>query len=123
MRVKDAVGRFGEELAVAHLRAAGMEVLARNWRCREGELDVVARDGTELVFVEVKTRSSTGFGVPAEAVDRAKSARIRHLALRWLMERRDEGDTQWWSALRFDVVAVVRRASDGPSVTHLRAAF
>jgi putative endonuclease len=84
MRVKDAVGRFGEQLAVQHLEAAGMQVLARNWRCREGELDVVARDGPTLVFVEVKTRSRLGFGAPAEAVDRAKSARIRQLALRWL---------------------------------------
>ena len=58
----------------------GLTVLERNWRCREGELDIVARDGTELVFVEVKTRSSLAFGSPAEAVDRRKAARIRQLA-------------------------------------------
>jgi putative endonuclease len=75
MRVKDAVGRFGEQLAVGHLETAGLEILARNWRCRQGELDIVARDGSQLVFVEVKTRSSRAFGSPAEAVDRAKSAR------------------------------------------------
>lgn len=123
MRVKDAVGRFGEQLAVEHLRAAGMEVLDRNWRCREGELDVVARDGPDLVFVEVKTRSSGAFGSPALAVDRVKSARIRQLALRWLMARREEGFADSWSTLRFDVVAVVRCAADGPELVHLKGAF
>jgi putative endonuclease len=122
MRVKDAVGRFGEQVAADHLEAAGLVVLARNWRCREGELDIVARDGCELVFVEVKTRSSLAFGLPAEAVDRAKSQRIRQLALRWIMAAREEGEQVFWSAVRFDVVSVVR-APTGLDVTHLRAAF
>ena len=75
MRVKDAVGRYGEQCAADHLAAAGLEILARNWRCRAGELDIVARDGSQLVFVEVKTRSSLAFGTPAEAVDR-RSRRV-----------------------------------------------
>ena len=122
MRVKDAVGRHGEELAARHLEAAGLQILVRNWRCREGELDIVARDGDVLVFVEVKTRSSLAFGAPAEAVDRTKSARIRHLALRWIMAQRDEPDAQFWEAVRFDVVSVVRRR-DGFDVTHLPGVF
>lgn len=122
MRVKDAVGRHGEELAARHLETAGLRILARNWRCREGELDIIARDGDLLVFVEVKTRSSLAFGTPAEAVDRAKSARIRHLALRWIMAQRDEPGSQFWAAVRFDVVSVVR-GRDGFAVTHLPGVF
>jgi putative endonuclease len=123
MRVKDAVGRYGEQVAADHLTAAGLVILERNWRCREGELDIIARDGAELVFVEVKTRSSLAFGAPAEAVSATKSARIRQLALRYLMARREAGDDASWSALRFDVVAVVRTAGQGPQVAHLRGAF
>jgi putative endonuclease len=122
MRVKDAVGRFGEDVAAGHLEAAGLQILARNWRCREGELDVVAREGTELVFVEVKTRSSLAYGFPAEAVHQRKSARIRRLALGWMHEQRESGAGQSWSSLRFDVVTVVRTGS-GVRVEHLRGAF
>jgi putative endonuclease len=122
MRVKDAVGRHGEQLAARHLEGAGLQILARNWRCREGELDIVARDGSVLVFAEVKTRSSTAFGTPAEAVDRVKTARVRQLALRWIMAQREQPEPVFWSAVRFDVVAVVR-SRDGFSVTHLAGVF
>lgn len=121
MRVKDAVGRFGEDVAVGVVEQAGMQVLERNWRCRDGELDIVARDGDALVFVEVKTRSSLACGVPAAAVDRRKVARLRRLAVRWMAEHRDL--ERFWRTVRFDVVAVVRRASGQPDVQHLRAAF
>jgi putative endonuclease len=120
MRVKDAVGRYGEEVAVAHLEAAGAEVLARNWRCRDGELDIVARDGDQLLIVEVKTRSSVAFGSPAEAVDRVKANRIRRLALQWIASERERGEP-FWSAVRFDVIAVLRRGE--PRVTHVKGAF
>jgi putative endonuclease len=123
MRVKDAVGRFGEQLAAEHLEAAGLVVLARNWRCRDGELDLVARDGDELVFVEVKTRSSVAFGVPAEAVDRVKAARIRQLALLWIAAERERRPDAAWSSVRFDVVSVLRSRSGPPQVTVLRGAF
>jgi putative endonuclease len=122
MRVKDAVGRYGEELAASHLETAGLVILARNWRCREGELDIVARDGPVLVFIEVKTRSSNAFGSPAEAVDRRKSARIRQLALRWIMAQRDLGEPASWPAVRFDVISVVR-GRGGPEIAHLAGAF
>ena len=116
---RTALGRYGEDLAVQHLQAAGLEVLARNWRCRAGELDVVARDGATLVFVEVKTRSGTGFGEPAEAVGPVKARRIRRLACSWLMEHRPSGGHE----LRFDVISVVRRPGCQPVVHHLRGAF
>ncbi len=114
-----AFGRYGEDLAVQHLEAAGLEILARNWRCRAGELDVVAREGTALVFVEVKARSGIGFGMPAEAVGQAKARRIRHLACAWLVEHRPPGAHD----LRFDVVSIVRQGDRAPVVHHLRGAF
>ena len=118
MRVKDAVGRFGEDVAVRHLEAAGLEILDRNWRCRDGELDIVARDGETLVFCEVKTRSGVAFGTPEEAVGTAKVARIRRLAARWLADHRPPP-----APLRFDVVAVLRTRSAPLAVTHIRDAF
>lgn len=120
MRFKDAVGRFGEDLAVRYLSDAGLQVLERNWRCADGELDIVASEGEVLAFVEVKTRSTTAFGEPAEAVTPVKAARIHRLAMRWLAERRPGTP---WCPIRFDVVAIVRRTPGGPSVTHLRGAF
>ena len=123
MRAKDAVGRYGEELAAAHLEAAGLVVLARNWRCREGELDIVAQDGDEVVFVEVKTRSSLAFGTPGEAVDRLKAARLRQLALRWLAAARELDPERSWATVRFDVVSVLRRRTGPPEITVVRGAF
>jgi putative endonuclease len=119
MRPSMQLGQDGEELAAQHLIAQGMEVLARNWRCREGELDIVARDGDALVFVEVKARSGTAFGEPAEAVGRVKGRRIHVLACRWLAEHRPEGAAE----LRFDVISVVRRRGFAPELVHLRGAF
>jgi putative endonuclease len=77
-------------------------VLARNWRVREGELDLIARAGTTIVFCEVKTRRSDAFGIPAEAVTRAKQNRIRRLAVRWLADNAERA-----AGLRFDVAAVM----------------
>lgn len=121
MRVKDAVGRYGEQVAAEHLRAAGLHILSQNWRCRDGELDIVARDAEALVFVEVKTRSSVAFGSPAEAVNRLKRQRIRRLAVQWLAEYRDTIGSD--NELRFDVVSVIRHRAGPPDVTHLRSAF
>lgn len=113
------LGRYGEQLAADHLVAQGMTLLARNWRCSEGELDLVARDrdGT-VVFVEVKTRAGTGFGEPVEAVGRVKARKLHVLACRWLAEHPGGG-----AELRFDVVGIVRRRGEAPRLTHLRAAF
>lgn len=118
MADKDVLGRYGEDVAVGHLEGAGMVVLARNWRCVHGELDIVARDGSTLVFCEVKTRSSSRFGSPAEAVGPVKARRIRRLALVWLAEA-----GRGWPELRFDVVSVVRPCDSQPTVEHLRGAF
>jgi putative endonuclease len=81
-------------------------VLDRNWRCRNGELDLVARLRGTLVFCEVKTRSGSCFGQPAEAVGPAKQARIRRLAARWLQEHRHRLGARP-AVLRFDVAAIL----------------
>jgi putative endonuclease len=116
---RQALGRWGEDLAAQHLESAGYEVLARNWRCREGELDIVARLDNALVFVEVKARSGIGYGEPAEAVSRAKAHRIHILAARWLTECRPPG----WHDLRFDVISIVTQRGAAPELLHLQGAF
>jgi putative endonuclease len=112
------VGRYGERLAGRHLLARGLVLLDRNWRCPSGELDIVARDGPVLVFVEVKTRRSGRFGVPAEAVGADKARRLRRLAARWLAAHA-AGDRR---EIRFDVVSVLL-GSDTVGVEHLRGVF
>ncbi|WP_459957380.1 YraN family protein [Nocardia sp. IFM 10818] len=113
-----ALGAHGEELAAQYLRAAGMEIVARNWRCRYGELDLIARDRGVTCFIEVKTRSGLGFGPPAAAVTFEKQQRIRRLALLWLHEQ--DGP---WLHIRFDVVSVLLRPGQDPVIEHLRAVF
>jgi putative endonuclease len=98
-----AVGLSGEDLAAAWYEARGFEVLARNWRCREGELDLIVRDGRLYIFCEVKARTSDAFGMPAEAVTRDKQQRLRRLAARWL----EEDAPALAREIRFDVAAVL----------------
>ncbi len=101
-RARRALGSAGEDLAAAEYERRGYEVLARNWRCREGELDLVLRSGATVVFCEVKARSTLAFGSPFEAVTAAKRRRIRLLATRWLQESGVRA-----GELRFDVVGVL----------------
>lgn len=112
------LGARGEALAALHLVENGMELIDRNWRTKYGELDIVARDGDVFVFIEVKTRSGTGYGTPAESVTYAKRQRIRRLALAWLDERKSP-----WVRVRFDVVAILMTRDGDPIVSHLRAVF
>jgi putative endonuclease len=115
---RTALGSYGERIAVRVLLDAGLQVLDRNWRCRDGELDVIARDGDALVFCEVKTRTGTGFGHPAEAVTAVKRRRLRLLARAWLAAHDEHAPD-----LRFDVVGVHVPATGPARVTHLRNAF
>ena len=80
---RQALGDYGERLAERHLLARGMVVLDRNWRCDEGEIDLVLREGDVLVVCEVKTRSSLACGTPHEAVDDVKLERLQRLGHRW----------------------------------------
>lgn len=115
MGVRAAVGRFGEDVAVRHLTREGLQVLARNWRCRVGEIDVVARDGDTLVVCEVKTRRSTRFGAPLEAVTPAKAARLRRLAVAYLAATDTAG-----VPVRIDLVGVLLPVRGAPLVEHVR---
>jgi len=112
------LGRRGEDIAAAHLRKLGFVVLSRNWRCRQGELDLVATDGRTLVVCEVKTRTRESFGDPAEAVTEEKIARIRRLTGQWLSTHR-----VGWCAVRFDVIAVYADPGARPRVRHIPGAF
>jgi len=97
-----ALGSSGEDAAAAWYEANGYRILARNWRCRQGEIDLVLRRGRTIVFCEVKTRTSAAFGAPIEAVTRTKQLRLRALAARWLAE-----STTPAGEIRFDVVSVL----------------
>ena len=115
MRASDALGRYGEDVAVRHLEASGLVVLERNWRCDVGEIDIVARDGAALVVCEVKTRRSDGYGAAVEAVTARKLRRLRRLALRWL----DAHDVHA-PEVRFDIVGVTQPLAGPPVIEHLR---
>ena len=109
-----ALGNFGENVAAHHLQAQGMVILARNWTCRYGEIDIVARDGATLVICEVKTRSSTLYGVPAEAVTTQKAHRLRRLAAHWLETHQVEPPS-----VRIDVVSVLVPRKGAPVVERI----
>ena len=100
-----ALGRAGEDAAGRWYEARGYEVLERNWRRREGEVDLIARNGRTVVFCEVKTRTSDAFGTGAESVLPAKQRRIRRLAARWLAELTPASGRALVD-LRFDVVSI-----------------
>lgn len=109
------LGRLGEELAARYLEACGCEVVARNWRCPQGEVDIVARDDEAVILVEVKTRRSRS-ALPEIAVDERKRERYRRLCLRYLAEHPD------LPALRFDVVAVTVPGPHDARIRHLMGA-
>ena len=98
---RGALGRDGEDTAAAWYEEHGYEVLERNWRRREGEVDLIARQGRTVVFCEVKFRRSSAYGHPAEAVTRDKQQRLRRLAALWMFQ-----SARRWREVRFDVVAI-----------------
>ena len=106
-------GRQGEELAAAWYRNHGFELVARNWRCPSGEVDLIVRRGRLLVVCEVKSRRSDAYGGPAAAVGRLKQQRLRRLAAEWLATTGVHGVD-----VRFDVVAIT-----GVDVEVIEAAF
>ena len=122
MRAKDGLGKYGEQVAVNHLVEAGYELIDRNWRCDDGELhgelDIVARVGGVLTFVEVKTRSSVACGEPGEAVGPDKVRKIRELATVWMRHHPTDHDD-----ISFDVMSVLHAGKGAAQVTHLRQAF
>ena len=112
------IGALGEQLAVEHLSSLGLVVLARNWRCRYGELDIIATDEANrtAVFVEVKTRTSDQFGGVEQAVTPDKVRRLRRLAALWLA-----GQDGSWATVRIDVIGVRIGRQRSPEITHVQA--
>ena len=115
MNAKDALGRHGEQLAAEYLQQAGFRILDRNWRCAEGEIDIVMVDRRVLVVCEVKTRSSTGYGTPLEAITRRKVRRLRHLAIRWV-----QANGVLFDEVRVDAVEVLKDGRGGFTIEHVR---
>lgn len=113
------VGRRGEALAARHLMARGWTILDRNYRDGPREVDLVARRASVLAFVEVKTRSGTGFGHPLEAVTRRKRRELATAARRWLRDHRGAGGRR----VRFDAVAVHLDRRGGVHVEHVPDAW
>ena len=119
MAAKDELGRLGEDIAAAWLTDRGIKVLVRNWRCPEGELDIVATDDEYVIFCEVKTRSGDLFGSPFEAVTQGKRRKIRRLAQLCVADLPIRG----FPPFRFDVIGVMCRPGQLPTVEHRPRAF
>jgi putative endonuclease len=115
VNAKDALGRQGEQLAAEYLQQAGYRILARNWRCSQGEIDIVAADRRVLVACEVKTRSGTRYGTPLEAVTRKKRNRLRRLAVEWVV-----ANGVLFDEVRVDVVEVLKESREGFTIEHVR---
>lgn len=117
---RQTLGARGEDLAVAELERQGLAVLARNWRCRTGEIDIVAAEegarGRTLVFCEVKCRSGLGFGDPLEAITWAKLRKLRGLAAEWMSVHRASA-----ADIRLDAIGVLLLRGQPPRLTHVKA--
>ena len=112
---RQELGALGEQIAAEHLQSLGLRIVQRNWRCRYGELDVIAAEIDTVVFVEVKTRTGDGFGGLEQAVTPQKVRRLRRLAGLWLA-----GQDAGWPNVRIDVIGVRVGRTRTPEVMHLR---
>ncbi len=111
---RQLLGRYGEDRACDYLQSLGYSIVERNWRCRIGEIDIIARDRDRFVFVEVKTRSANGFGHPFESITESKAARLRRLVAAWCESRQVSG-----IKVRLDAVSVLVR-SGRVNIEHLK---
>lgn len=115
MGAKDVLGKEGEQAAVSYLRDHGYRILDRNWRCEGGEIDIVAAERRTFVVCEVKTRSGTRYGSPADAVGHVKRRRLRRLAALWLSAHGTRFDD-----IRIDVLGLLRDGDSGFTIEHIR---
>jgi putative endonuclease len=115
MRQKDVLGQEGEQAAVSYLEGCGFRILDRNWRCADGEIDIVAVERQTFVVCEVKTRSGTRYGTPLDAVGRTKQRRLRRLAAQWLNAHGIR-----FEQIRIDVLGLLYEASGGFTIEHVR---
>lgn len=116
MKRNQTLGALGEQFATDHLEGLGWHILDRNWRCRRGEIDIIARDGDSVVFVEVKTRNTLRAGHPLEHVSYFKMRTLRGLAIAWL-----SAQPEWVPEFRVDVIGIVWNSGQ-PVLTHVRNA-
>jgi putative endonuclease len=117
-RWRQRSGQQGEQIAVDHLKKMGYKIQHRNFRCRQGEIDIIARDGSTLVFIEVKTKAQTAFGAPQAMVTYTKQNTITRVAMYYVQQYRLIN-----TALRFDVMAITFLPNKMPEVHHIPAAF
>ena len=117
LAIAHAVGQTGEDIAARHLSTQGFTVLERNWRCGKAEIDIIAKDGDALVFVEVKTRSTSAFGAPESFLSPRQTQLIAACAAAYM-----ESIGHEWE-LRFDVISIVLQPDDSYRLEHLRDAF
>jgi len=111
------IGKIGEELAIAHLCQQGWEILATNWRFKRAEIDIIAMDGNTLVFVEVKTRSTTYFGTPEQFVNAKKKLFLAKAASAYM----EEIGHDW--EIRFDIISVLLPCGKEQEIKHFKDAF
>ena len=111
---KKNLGKKGEAIASDYLKKIGYGILDKNFRTRDGEIDLIAEDGEEIVFIEVKTRRSSNFGYPEEAVDEKKIGRMIKAANSWL-EKKEKFDNSW----RIDIIAIELNIRP-PKITHIK---
>lgn len=112
------LGERGEAIAAAYLKGQLFTIIERNFRCKGGEVDIIARDGKTLVFVEVKTRRTLSFGPPQMALTPFKQRQISKAALTWLAKKK-----QFNASARFDVIAIIAPDHEVPQIEHIRNAF
>lgn len=119
LNVRRRVGQRGEKLAAEELQRQGMTILARNWTCSVGEIDIIAEEsdgaGRTVVFCEVKCRTGVGYGEPLEAITYAKVRKLRQLAAEWLRQADVAPE-----AARIDAIGVVLEPRRPPRLTHVR---
>ncbi len=111
------LGSDGEDLAVRFLQKKGYRIVARNYKTPVGEIDIIARDGDTIVFIEVKTRTDISFGYPFEAVNKRKRQKLKNLALLYLKRQGKE------SPVRFDVLSIFCMDNGKKDIEHIKDAF
>lgn len=112
------IGRFGEDTASKYLEESGYTILDRNFKCRSGEIDIIARDGNYIVFIEVKTRSGSFYGTPGEAVNELKQHKIIKVSETYIMKRK-----LFNYDFRFDVIEIVIDKAKNASIKLIKDAF
>ena len=118
MENKQSLGKYGEDCTASMLKEAGLRILALNYRCPKGEMDIIARDDETLVFIEVRTRQSSFRGWGEESITQKKVQRLRAIASFYVLQQGYKS----WPSMRFDVVAI-RRIGENPEIKWIKAAL